>query len=107
MHKQVGVEGVCKPPLKTGWRGYIERLTDPIYVVCIVALLRGALGQHFEMYKLHFTHVFARIFVEVEIHHQVSPPSRRRVVETILYATNRHRVGLEDVPGYFRQTPHC
>jgi hypothetical protein len=66
----------------------------PIYVVCIVALLRGALGKHFEVNKLHLTHVVARILLEAEIDHQISPPSRGRVVETILDATNLHRVGL-------------
>ena len=51
-----------------------EYATHPIDVVCVVALLRGPLRQHFEVDELHLAHVLVGIIVENEIYHTIRPP---------------------------------
>ena len=79
-------------PTQWSWCGDITHCTHPKYVACTVPLLSGALRQHLEVDELQLTHVFARIIVEVEVHHHVGPARLGRVIEVILRAANSHLV---------------
>ena len=68
-----------------------------MYVVCIVSLLCRTLGIHLEVHNLYFTHMFAGVIVQVEVNHQVSPPSPGWFVEAVLDSTHRHLLGSEDI----------